>query len=85
MKDHPDRHTLIHLPYPMFVAGDRFREVYYWDSNWIVSGLLVCGMYSSAELQVRNLLYLVETYGFVPNGSRQYYLNRRLAPSAKFA
>lgn len=61
----------------MFVPGDRFREIYYWDTHWVVKGLLVCNMLSSAEQQVRNLLFLADIYGHVPNGNRTYYINRR--------
>ncbi|GMH33591.1 hypothetical protein BSKO_01425 [Bryopsis sp. KO-2023] len=77
---HPDRHSLIGLPHPMLIAGDRFLEIYYWDSYWIVKGLLVCGMVTSAEHQIRNLLSMVERFGHVPNGSRVYYLNRSQPP-----
>ena len=31
------------------------------------------------QVVVRNLIGLLKTYGFVPNGSRSYYLNRRCA------
>lgn len=32
----PDRHTLLPLPGRVVVPGSRFREVYYWDSYWVV-------------------------------------------------
>lgn len=32
---HPERHSLLPLPHPFVVPGDRFREVYYWDSYWV--------------------------------------------------
>ena len=38
------------LPYPAVVAGARFREVYYWDSYFIVRGLLVSGMKETAKV-----------------------------------
>ena len=40
-------------------------------------GLLVSKMYETAKEVVVNLLYLVERYGFVLNGARSYYTNRR--------
>ena len=33
---HPDTHTLLPLPEPVVVPGSRFREIYYWDSYWII-------------------------------------------------
>ncbi|ONL99302.1 trehalase1 [Zea mays] len=74
----PDRHTLMPLPGRAVVPGSRFREVYYWDSYWVIRGLLVSKMYDTAKTIVLNLVYLLEKYGFVPNGARSYYTNRRL-------
>lgn len=76
----PSRSSLIPLPHPFFVPGGRFRELYYWDSLWIVHGLLACDMRTSAMNVVRNLLHLVRQFGFVPNGNRVYYLNRSQPP-----
>lgn len=58
-------------------AGDRFRETYYWDSYWVVRGLLVSGMTDTATSLVDNLLAMLRAVGHVPNGARVYYLNRR--------
>ena len=33
-----------------FVPGQRFRELYYWDTYWVVKGLLVSGMQESAKV-----------------------------------
>ena len=72
--------TLIPLPHTSIVPGERFRETYYWDSYWTVLGLIACGMLDTAEGVTRNLLRLVERFGFVPNGARAYYLNRTQPP-----
>jgi alpha,alpha-trehalase len=37
----------------------------------------VSKMYDTAKAIVLNLVYLLEKYGFVPNGARSYYINRR--------
>ncbi|XP_066389780.1 probable trehalase [Miscanthus floridulus] len=76
----PDRHTLLPLPGGVVVPGSRFREVYYWDSYWVVRGLLVSKMYDTAKTIVLNLVYMLEKYGFVPNGARSYYINRSQPP-----
>lgn len=64
------------------VAGGRFREPYYWDSFWIVEGLLRTGgaFTQIARNTIENFLDLVDTIGFVPNGARLYYLNRSQPP-----
>ncbi|KAH7324542.1 Six-hairpin glycosidase-like protein [Stachybotrys elegans] len=64
------------------VAGGRFREPYYWDSYWIIEGLLRTGG-SFIEISkniIENFLDFVEQFGFVPNGARIYYLNRSQPP-----
>ncbi|KAI0873941.1 Six-hairpin glycosidase-like protein [Hypoxylon argillaceum] len=64
------------------VAGGRFREPYYWDSFWILEGLLRTGG-SFTEISrniIENFLDFVDQYGFVPNGARIYYLNRSQPP-----
>lgn len=78
---HPQRHTLLPLKHPhMIVPGGRFCEFYYWDSYWIILGLLVSDMQDTAREITENFLHMVESYGFIPNGSRKYYLNRSQPP-----
>jgi alpha,alpha-trehalase len=64
----------------ILVPGGRFREGYYWDTFWIVKGLIATGMLDTAENTVRNFFLLINKYGFVPNGFRKYYLNRSQPP-----
>lgn len=71
---------MLPVPGPFIVPGSRFREGYYWDSYWAVRGLLVCGLVDLAKAIVLNLVHCVNTYGFVPNGLRSYYLNRSQPP-----
>ncbi|KAH9751052.1 Trehalase [Citrus sinensis] len=78
--DRPEFHTLLPLPGPVVIPGSRFREVYYWDSYWVIRGLLVSKMYKTAKAIVTNLIYLIDTYGYVLNGARAYYTNRSQPP-----
>ena len=41
----PELHTLIPLPDPVTIPGSRFREVYYWDSYWVVRFVLFYLLY----------------------------------------
>lgn len=74
------RHSLINLPFSFVSTSGRFQEIYYWDSYWIILGLLSVGCFEIAKDIVMNLLYLCKTYGFVPNGGRKYYTNRSQPP-----
>ncbi|KAI5459802.1 trehalase-like protein [Mariannaea sp. PMI_226] len=64
------------------VAGGRFREPYYWDSYWILEGLLRTGgsFINISKNTIENFLDFIERFGFVPNGARVYYLNRSQPP-----
>lgn len=44
------------------------------------SGVLCCAQTETAQNVVRNLLDFVDRFGFVPNGGRQYYLDRSQPP-----
>jgi len=72
--------SAIALPYPGVVAGERFRETYYWDSYFIILGLLLSGYTEQAWNQLQNFIFLIKIYGFIPNGAREYYSNRSQPP-----
>lgn len=36
VKAHPSYHTLLPVPGNVVIPGSRFREVYYWDSYWVI-------------------------------------------------
>ncbi|KAK3748713.1 hypothetical protein QZH41_004708 [Actinostola sp. cb2023] len=76
----PNRSSLIVVDKPFIVPGGRFREFYYWDTFWIVEGLLVCQMHQTARSMIDNFVQLVKQFGFVPNGGRIYYLSRSQPP-----
>lgn len=40
VRERPDWHTLLPLPGPVIIPGSRFREVYYWDSYWVIRSVL---------------------------------------------
>lgn len=80
VKDNQDRYSLIYLDHPFIVPGGRFRETYYWDSYWVIRGLLVCGMEDTAKGMLENFISLVQRYGMVPNGNRLYYTRRSQPP-----
>lgn len=78
--ENPDRHSLIYVENGFIIPGGRFKEFYYWDSYWVIEGLLLCEMHQTAQGMINNFLSMVERYGFVPNGGRVYYLMRSQPP-----
>ncbi len=70
----------IPLPESYMVPGGRFREIYYWDSYFTMIGLVEDGQEQLAESMLENFGYLIDTLGFIPNGTRDYYLTRSQPP-----
>ncbi|XP_006890899.1 PREDICTED: trehalase [Elephantulus edwardii] len=78
--NHPDQFSLIYAEHPFIVPGGRFLEFYYWDSYWVMEGLLLSEMPETVKGMLQNFLNLVTTYGHIPNGNRVYYLQRSQPP-----
>lgn len=72
--------SLLPSPYPVVVSGGRFREAYYWDSYFGAFGLILSGRIDLAAAQLENLLHLLQVFGKIPNGFRDYYLTRSQPP-----
>jgi len=72
--------SLLPLPYPYIVPGDRFDEIYYWDSYFIMLGLEQSGQHALVVDELKNFATLIDRYGHIPNGNRTYYLSRSQPP-----
>jgi alpha,alpha-trehalase len=72
--------SLISLPHPYVVPGGRFREMYYWDSYFTMLGLAQSGKTKLLGDMLDDFAYLIKKYGFIPNGTRTYYLDRSQPP-----
>ena len=78
----PEKSTnsLIELPFPYIVPGGRFREIYYWDSYFTMLGLQVSNRVDLIQNMVDNFSFLIDRFGYIPNGNRTYYLGRSQPP-----
>lgn len=72
--------SLAALPNPYIIPGGRFREIYYWDSYFTMLGLQESKQTKVIGHMIDNFAYLIDTYGFIPNGNRTYYLTRSQPP-----
>jgi len=72
--------SLIPLPHPYIVPGGRFREIFYWDSYFTMLGLQVSGRIEMIQNMVDNFSYLIDKFGYIPNGNRTYFLGRSQPP-----
>ncbi len=76
--------SLIPLPYPYVVPGGMFNEIYYWDSYFTFLGLQTDKRFDLINDMVGNFAYLIDKYGFIPNGNRKYFLSRSQPPFFSF-
>lgn len=74
------RSTLLPLPHPVLIPGSRFQEAYYWDSYFALHALVGSGRGQLVRGQIENFVHMINTYGLVPNGNREYYLSRSQPP-----
>ncbi|KAJ2046647.1 hypothetical protein IW146_003653 [Coemansia sp. RSA 922] len=73
--------SLLPVKHTFIVGGaNSTREPRYWDTYYIVLGLLKSGLNGTARGMLQNLLDLVGIYGFVPTGGRIYFTDRSEPP-----
>lgn len=77
-----DKGDLIGLPHPYTVPciSGMFQEMYYWDTYFTNVGLILSDKLQQAKNNTDNILYLVERYGYMPNGNRTNYLKTSQPP-----
>ncbi|MBK8699579.1 MAG: alpha,alpha-trehalase TreF [Saprospiraceae bacterium] len=84
LKRNPDQKiegsSLIPLPHPYIVPGGRFNEIYYWDSYFTMLGLKVHGEVQLIQDMIDNFDWMIQNYGYIPNGNRTYFLGRSQPP-----
>ncbi len=79
-EQHPQRGSALPLAHPYVVPGGRFAELYYWDSYFSMLGLAASGRNELLHGMTDNFARLIDAFGFVPNGTRTYYLSRSQPP-----
>ncbi|MCA9327045.1 alpha,alpha-trehalase [Candidatus Saccharibacteria bacterium] len=84
---HPkDDESLLGVPKPYLVpsfdetASFDYNELYYWDSYFMVQGILDEEHKDLVVGILEDLLYLFEHYGVIPNASRTYLTGRSQPP-----
>ena len=84
---HPkDNENLVGLPKPYLVpsydASHEFDydELYYWDSYFMVQGLLDEKHKALVMGILEDLIYLFKRFKIIPNGSRLYFVSRSQPP-----
>ncbi len=77
-----DFHKQLGLPYK-FVAPSKSiynNDQFYWDSYFIILGLVVCGRQELAKGMVNNFLHLQKRFNIIPMRNRYYNLGSSQPP-----
>jgi len=81
-----DNDSLIGMPHPYLVPAHNedtsfdFNEMYYWDSYFMVQGLLDKEHQAMVEGILDNLCYLFERFDIVPLATRSFFTGRSQPP-----
>lgn len=77
-----DEGERIGLPYPYTISStdEEFAEMYYWDTYFTNVGLIAAGNVEQAKNNADNIRYLIQKYGFMPNGNRTFHLGNSQPP-----
>ena len=69
------------LPHPYNSPNtNMYSDFYYWDLYFINKGLLLSKMPEQAENNIQDMVYFVNTLGYVPNSNTNYLRNRTQPP-----
>lgn len=74
------RGSLVALPHEYIVPGGRFSEQFYWDTYFIMLGLAADNQWGKIEGMMRNYVYMLRKFGFIPTANRTYFLSRSQPP-----
>ena len=79
-RNRKDRGSLIALPHKYIVPGGRFAEQFYWDSYFVMLGLVADKRWDLVEMMMKNYTYMIRKFGFIPTANRTYFLSRSQPP-----
>lgn len=77
-----DTESLFGLPYPYLIPSVKgmFQEMYYWDTYFANTGLILRGDLQQVKNNIEDLLHMIDRFGFVLNGSNKYFLYNSQPP-----
>lgn len=77
-----DDPSLISLPksYNVPSIEKNFQELYYWDTYFTNKGLILANKEKQAINNLYDFVYLIDKFGYIPNGNRTPLLNRSQPP-----
>ncbi|KAL3097028.1 hypothetical protein niasHS_002744 [Heterodera schachtii] len=78
--EHPDRYPFLAVPYTFLIPGNLVQMYYYWDTLWIVRGLLLSQMKETARGVLLNMAHVMQVRGHIPNSGNIQSVRRSQPP-----
>lgn len=75
-----DHYPLMPVPNTFVVSGNLVQIYYYWDTFWIVKGLLMSEMFDTAKGIIRNFAHVMKSRGHIPNSGIIQHQRRSQPP-----
>ncbi|MCC8038965.1 MAG: glycoside hydrolase family 3 C-terminal domain-containing protein [Bacteroidales bacterium] len=72
----------LRYPYSVPCVRDGFQDMYYWDTYFTNLGLLIDGDTEQALNNYRDIISLIDRFGYMPNGSNEALVDRSQPPVA---
>ncbi|VDK45633.1 unnamed protein product [Anisakis simplex] len=79
VREKPEIFPVLPVPNPFVVPGGFFQMYFYWDSYWIMKGLLFSNMTVTVRNMIENFATVIRYHGFIPNAGN-IQLSRRSQP-----
>lgn len=74
-------HKVVHIPHAFFTPNhSKFSYIFYWDSFFMFRGLIRTKREWLMKEMVENFIYLLETYGAIPNFNSPAAMGRSQPP-----
>jgi len=58
---------VLSVPNRFIVPGGHFQVYFYWDTYWILKGLLFCDLFETAKGMLDNFGHIIQYRSYIPN------------------
>lgn len=75
-----EKYNTLYLNHTFILPSSILRTFYYWETYWIILGLLISEMEQTVREILENFVDLIEQYGHIPSSGSVYMLGRSHTP-----
>uniref|UniRef100_A0A914GR05 Trehalase n=1 Tax=Globodera rostochiensis TaxID=31243 RepID=A0A914GR05_GLORO len=78
--ENPDRYPFLAVPYTFVIPGNLVQMYYYWDTFWIIKGLLLSDLKETVRGVLLNMAHVMKVRGHIPNSGNIQFSRRSQPP-----